>query len=112
MRWFELYIAIAWMIRLMMVPVILRRQLAPGASVAWLGIIFLHPYIGYVLYMLIGETRLGPGRVQRHRELMATFRPFKHDRANHLGGDWTRQPGDYEPMILQAEKISGMPVLS
>src|SRR5581483_5147869 len=112
MKWFELYIAIAWMIRMLMVPVILRRQLAPGASVAWLGIVFLHPYIGYILYMLIGETRLGPGRVERHHALVSKYRPFKHDRSHHLGGDWTQQPHSYEPMILQAEKISGMPVLS
>src|SRR5438132_13424422 len=83
MRFFEIYVAIGWMIRLLMVPVILRRQLAPGASVAWLGIIFLHPYIGYALYMLVGETRLGRGRAQRHRELVATYRPFKHDRQKH-----------------------------
>ena len=31
MKWFELYIAIGWIVRLAMVPVILRRQLAPGA---------------------------------------------------------------------------------
>src|SRR4051812_6018299 len=112
MKWFELYIAIGWIIRLAMVPVILRRQLAPGASMAWLLIIFLHPYIGYFLYMLIGETRLGPGRAQRHRQLVSMFRPFKHNRDKHLGGDWTTQPSSYEPMILQAEKISGMPVLA
>jgi cardiolipin synthase len=112
MKWFELYILIGWLIRMSMVPVILRRQLAPGASVAWLGIIFLHPYIGYGLYMLIGETRLGPGRVERHRALVEKFRPFKHDRHHHLGGDWTQQPHSYEPMILQAERISGMPVLA
>ena len=79
---------------------------------AWLGIIFLHPYIGYTLYMLIGETRLGPGRIELHRKLIEKFRPFKHDRHQHLGQDWTQQPQSYEPMILQAEKISGMPVLA
>src|SRR5256886_6522372 len=112
MKWFELYIAIGWIFRLAMVPVILRRYLVPGASMAWLLIIFLHPYIGYFLYMLIGETRLGPGRAERHRQLVSMFRPFKHDRNKHLGGDWTTQPSSYEPMILQAEKISGMPVLA
>src|ERR1044072_7759124 len=71
--WFEWYIALAWLIRLGMIPVILRRQLAPGASLAWLGIIFLHPYIGLLLYAILGETRLGPHRVERHREIVAGF---------------------------------------
>ena len=31
-----LYVAVGWLIRVGMVPVILRRQMAPGASLAWL----------------------------------------------------------------------------
>ena len=45
MNWLLVYTAIAWGIRLVMVPVVLRRELAPGASLAWLGVVFLHPYI-------------------------------------------------------------------
>jgi cardiolipin synthase len=112
MTWFAVYIAVAYSIRLLMVPVILRRQLAPGASVAWLGIIFLHPYIGVLLYMLLGETRLGPGRVERHRELVAKYRSIQKDTPKHLTPDWTDRAASYEPMILQAEKISGLPVLA
>src|SRR5205809_7591834 len=102
MKWFELYIAIGWIIRLAMVPVILRRYLAPGASMAWLLIIFLHPYIRYFLYMLIGETGLRPGRADRHRQLVSMFRPFKHERDKHQGGDRTTQPGQKETTILRA----------
>lgn len=107
MTWFALYITLAWMLRLAMIPVILRRQLAPGASIAWLGIIFLHPYIGLLLYLLLGETRLGPHRVQRHREIVALFRK----RTAHVSADSLHIPPRYEPMVLQAEKISGLPVL-
>lgn len=121
MTWITVYITLGWLIRVAMIPVILRRQLAPGASVAWLGIIFLHPYIGVALYALVGETRLGPRRVERHREMIARFRhpdgdparstdagkPEIHDRSRSLN----LLPA-YEPMILQAEKISGMPVLT
>jgi cardiolipin synthase A/B len=112
MTWFAVYIAIAYGIRLFMVPVILRRQMAPGASVAWLGIIFLHPYIGASLYMLLGETRLGPGRVERHRALVEKYRVVQKDAAEERAADWTGGAASYEPMILQAEKISGLPVLA
>src|SRR6478609_6651289 len=75
MTWFALYITIAWLLRLAMLPVILRRHLAPGASLAWLLIIFLHPYIGSTLYAFLGETRLGAGRIERQRQLTTHYRP-------------------------------------
>jgi cardiolipin synthase len=115
MAWFIFYLVyalIGWGIRVIMVTVVLRRQFAPGASVAWLGIVFLHPYIGLTLYMLVGESRLGPHRIERHREITARFRdPARHaDRLPHQ----TRPDAEmaYQPMVLQAEKISDLPVLA
>jgi cardiolipin synthase len=114
MAWFIFYLVyavIGWGIRVMMVTVVLRRQFAPGASVAWLGIVFLHPYIGLLLYLLVGESRLGPHRIERYRQIAARLR----DPARHPGRlpHQTRPdaPPTYQPMVLQAEKISGLPVL-
>lgn len=111
MSWFVLYVSLGYAIRVAMVPVILRRQFAPGASLAWLGVIFLHPYIGTALYMMLSETRIGPQRIARHRELVQYYR---------AATELTDQPqcaidpavaDSYAPMILQAQKISGLPVL-
>jgi cardiolipin synthase len=108
--WLVIYVGVGWVVRAAMVPVILRRQFAPGAAVAWLGIIFLHPYIGWTLYMLVGETRLGPHRAERHRELMAHYRCPA--RLLSEGRDEVRKlVPSAEPMVLQAEKISAMPVV-
>jgi cardiolipin synthase A/B len=115
MGWFFFYLSyavIGWIIRGVMLTVVLRRQFAPGASVAWLGIVFLHPYIGLILYLLLGESRLGPRRTQRHLDIMARYRnPDLHaERAVHqITPD---SPPPYYPMILQAQKISGLPVLA
>lgn len=110
-NWLAVYIGIGWVIRLLMVPVILRRQFAPGAAVAWLGIIFLHPIIGLSLYLTLGETRLGPHRVERHRALVNRFRTAMREA---VGSEQDRcslsLPSAYEPLVLQAEKISGLPV--
>jgi cardiolipin synthase len=115
MLWFSLYLTyalIGWGIRLVMLTVVLRRQLAPGASVAWLGIVFLHPYIGLVLYMLVGESRLGPRRMERHRQIVAQFRDPKKHTAREAHQIRPDAPAAYQPMVLQAEKISGLPVLA
>jgi len=115
MLWFSLYLGyaiIGWGIRASMVTVVLRRQFAPGASLAWLGIVFLHPYIGVMLYLLVGESRLGPRRMERHRQIVARFRdPSRNvERAPHqIKPD---SPPSYQPIIAQAEKISGLPVLA
>jgi cardiolipin synthase A/B len=115
MLWFSLYLTyavIGWAIRAGMVTVVLRRQFAPGASLAWLGIVFLHPYIGLVLYLLVGESRLGPRRTERHLQIIARFRDPSRNvgRAAHqITPDF---PQAYQPMIAQAEKISGLPVLA
>ena len=111
MSWILFYTTLGWLIRLAMVPVVLRRQLAPGASMAWLGIVALHPYIGLSLYLLVGETRLGPRRVARHRELVQHFRGERWG-----GGAPTRTmspnlDASYQPMILQAQKIGSLPVV-
>jgi cardiolipin synthase len=106
------YSLIGWGIRVLMVTVVLRRQFAPGASVAWLGIVFLHPYIGLTLYMLVGESRLGPHRIERHREITARFRdPARHSGRLPHQTQPTAEPS-YQPMVRQADKISGLPVLA
>ncbi len=113
--WFIFYVcyeSCGWLIRVLMLGVVLRRQLAPGASVAWLGIVFLHPYIGLALYLMVGESRLGPRRTEQHRQIISRFRdPQRHaDREQHHAT--VESDPLYEPMILQARKISGLPVLA
>lgn len=108
MSWVLVYVIVGWLIRATMVPVVLRRDIAPGAAMAWLGIVFLHPYIGSTLYGFVGEARLGTSRVRRHRELIAHFR-------SHAWTDGAL-PQDgldraYLPLVLQAGKIGSMPPL-
>ncbi|MDP9174637.1 MAG: cardiolipin synthase [Planctomycetota bacterium] len=107
-----IYFAFGWVIRAAMVPIVLRRQFAPGASLGWLGIVSLHPYLGVALYMLVGESRLGPRRAQRHRDIIEDSRdPARYP--NRKQHETKPDPGaPYQPMIIQAEKISGLPVLS
>jgi cardiolipin synthase len=107
MNWLLPYTAVGWLIRAAMLPVVLRRQFTPGASIAWLGIVFLHPIIGLGLYLLLGETRLGPGRVLRHNDLVKHFQVSDTSR--------TAQ-GDLHPrcqaIARQATKVGRMPVVS
>ena len=73
MSWLFTYAAVGWVIRVGMIGAVLRRNFAPGAAIAWLGIVFLHPYVGLALYGVFGESRLGPGRVAHHDRLRARY---------------------------------------
>jgi len=108
MSWLLIYIIVGWSLRIVMTPVILGRQFAPGAAVAWLGIIYIHPYVGYVLYMLVGETRLGPNRVERHRELVHRYRGVTPPSSNDAEANVAEA---LRPMVRQATNISSLPVV-
>jgi len=107
---FSVYTTFGYIVRIAMIPTILRRQFAPGAAMAWLGIIFLHPYIGWVLYMLVGETRLGPHRVERHRKMVARYRCTPQMEAEGQSAANIVAP-EYAAMVQQSEKISSLPAI-
>src|SRR2546423_1021845 len=44
---------------------VIMRRLPVGVSLAWLSIIFVLPFVGAILYLLVGEYRLGPRRGRR-----------------------------------------------
>jgi cardiolipin synthase len=71
MNWLIVYVVVAWAIRLTMVPVVLSRQWTTGGSLAWLSVIFFHPYFGLGAYLLMGESRLGRRRRVVRRRVRA-----------------------------------------
>jgi cardiolipin synthase A/B len=44
---------------------VIRRRLPVGVALAWLAVILILPFVGAVLYLLVGEYRLGPRRARR-----------------------------------------------
>lgn len=111
MSWFFAYIAMAWVIRVGMVFVVLRSEFTPGTALAWLSIVFFHPYFGGLLYLLIGERRLGRRYARRHDALMAELHPRTRGTAHDLHAVLTDLDPAYAPMVRQVEKISRMPIL-
>jgi cardiolipin synthase len=64
--WSVVLFSLAWLVRLVMLPVVIRRKAQPAACLAWLTVIFLVPFVGLPAYLLIGEVRLGARRIRRH----------------------------------------------
>lgn len=60
------YVTISeWLIRIVILPVIVLRKERPATCLAWLTLIFFAPWPGLVLYLLLGENRLGRRRLRK-----------------------------------------------
>lgn len=59
-----------WTLRIGLALHIIWRRRPVNSSLAWLAIVMLLPIFGVVLYLLIGELRIGEKRVQRLRRLV------------------------------------------
>ena len=67
-NWLWLFYISEWIIRLAMLPVVTRKR-QPISAMAWLLAIFLVPWLGLLLYALLGQYRLPRKRTKRHARL-------------------------------------------
>lgn len=85
-----------WTIRVALSVRIITRRRALPTTLSWLVIVFFLPIFGAVLYLLLGETRLGTRRHARYRELTAALEQqgsqlWKHRHFSWEGGNTTVQ---------------------
>ena len=66
-----------WVIRIVMLFVVIRRR-RPAAAMAWLLVIFFQPWVGIVLYALIGRNRLPRRRSRQHARMLEHLRDVTH----------------------------------
>lgn len=111
MSWWTLYILFEWCIRIVMIPVIIRRRFPPPTALAWLAVVFVLPELGLVGYLLFGDVRLGKRRVRLHRAVIQASRTkgWREQQKPYVVSP--RVDPSHEPLILQAERISGMPIV-
>lgn len=105
-----LYIASEWLIRVGMVPVVVRRR-QPSAALAWLAVIFFLPWFGLAVYLLVGTRRLGRRRALRHETALSSaaaprLRSSPEPHVVHPDVD-PRQ----RDLVRLAEHVGDMPIL-
>ncbi|MGH6610961.1 MAG: phospholipase D-like domain-containing protein, partial [Burkholderiaceae bacterium] len=74
--WATLLIASDWAIRLVMLPVVPTRR-SPEAAKGWLLFIFFLPWVGLLLYLMIGRPRLPRWRVERRGQYIDLIEPVR-----------------------------------
>lgn len=75
------YVVGKWVIRVVMIPIVVRRRSLTGA-LGWLCVILTLPWIGLLLYLLIGENPLARRRIKRRGMLEERF-PAVDEQAQH-----------------------------
>jgi cardiolipin synthase len=63
-----------WLLRIGLSVRIISRRLPVGVALAWLAVVLIFPFAGAVVYLLIGESRLGRNRQRRARALRDSYR--------------------------------------
>ncbi len=99
-----------WTVRIVMLVVVLRSKRKSPAAAAWLLVIFSLPWLGLVLYLLIGNNRLPKRRIERHARLMSDFR-FVTSRMDLARLAPHNMDGDQLRMGALTEQLSAMPIL-
>ena len=95
----------------LVVRVIIRPHRDPAARAAWIVVVLAVPVIGMLAYLLVGETRMGRARAQRHHRVAHTLAALERapgvgaaDAAGAVSADvaplfaLTRSIGDFAPL--------------
>jgi cardiolipin synthase len=105
----ELILISEWLIRLTMLGIVpLRRQ--PAAATAWLLTIFLFPWLGLFVYLLIGSPRMPRWRRGRLKRFVSEIAPVGEQvrvvlSQRAASSDVDTVPAEFRPVALLSQRL-------
>ena len=90
---------------------VIMRRLPVGVSLAWLFIIMAAPFAGALLYLFIGELRLGRRRENALRVIGGPVKDWLQRLREQYEIDWNRLGHHCEPLARLSERAAGIPAL-
>jgi len=100
-----------WMLRIGLSTRVIMRRLPVGVSLAWLAIVLIFPFAGAAIYLLLGEYRLGRGRLRRGAAYREANRAAVASRLNAHRADVTTLEPESAALARLAESVLGAPLL-
>ncbi|MCB1487604.1 MAG: PLDc N-terminal domain-containing protein, partial [Bauldia sp.] len=96
-------IAIHWLTVIAIGIRVIMKRPEPGVALAWMLLVAVVPYVGAIIYLLIGERRIDP---RREREIKALQHDYRRlfDASKEVGAtdiDWSR----HRPAARQLEAL-------
>ncbi|QQS08404.1 MAG: cardiolipin synthase [Phycisphaerales bacterium] len=101
-------------LRVLMGFVVIARRRPVPTTLAWLVLVLFVPLIGSILYVLVGENRLGTRRRMEHDQIMRQAEPSVVARWAELGLTRSRpsvRSGGLELVAPHATAVGGLPPL-
>jgi cardiolipin synthase len=93
------------------IRVVMRRR-PTGETLAWIMIVLVFWVIGPLMYLFIGELRLGRRRERRFIELTQPIKRWLATIPERAEADWSQLAEEYEPLASLCEQTVGVPALA
>ncbi len=99
-----------WAIRLVMLVMVPFRR-TPAAAKGWLLLIFFEPWVGLLLYLLIGRAKLPRSRTEQLAKLPQAMAKVVSRLTNHPNVFHPEVDPSLSQAVILAENLGGMPIL-
>ena len=96
----------------MMLVVVVTRRRRPNSAVAWLVVIFFQPWVGLIIYLLIGEYRLPKHRIAHRSHLLEKLKTVNHRFKELPHSIHSQLEQSQMAAVKLAERLGGMPIVS
>jgi cardiolipin synthase len=90
---------------------VIMRKKAASVTLAWLVIILLLPFAGAIIYLLLGENRIGQKRAAYVINNMPVFKKWVATLEERARVDWDTVNPECRPIDKQAYSIVGLPTV-
>lgn len=105
-------IALDWLVRLVLIVRVIMRRRPVSVTLAWLILLlFPVPFVGVILYAIIGEVRLGRRRIRFHREFTDGFTERATILWRALNQEWDKDYDAYKHITHVATSVGDIPPL-
>ena len=106
-----LYLLADWGIRIVLIPVVIRRHRI-GEALAWLSLIFFQPFIGAAVYFVVGRNVLGRKRIAQHDQATRLVDTHEHrlNQREHAP-DPDEIPQNRRDLVRLARSLGRMPLV-
>lgn len=110
--WLALVIFSYFMLQLSVVFRVILSRRPIGESLAWIMIVFILPVLGLVIYLLIGELKVGNRRARRIAQaLEPARRRLEQFKRPNLSINWHELGYDYQQFAECGQRLLGPPAL-
>lgn len=103
--WPLLAILIELAIKTVFIVLVLLRRRPASVTLAWIVVILILPLIGAVLYLLVGEVRIGKRRIARHEAIVARIQSSLPFSVADIRARDPEIPQPFKPIAILAEAV-------